>query len=116
MASRKVSNQFAGGALKSLAVGISTASTAIAGTAFDLGAGYSAFSVQVTGLIAASKVVLQGSLDGTNWTNLGSTAGYASTAAPVVEVSAPPVQHVRLYGVTVTTGAARAVVGYIGVA
>lgn len=114
---RPVSLQFAGGSLKSLVVGATTLSTAITGQAFDLRAGYATFSVQASGVIAGSKILLEGSLDGTNWVTLGSTVGYTSTAKVVLtSTNDKPLQFVRLKALTLTTGASRSVVGYIGVA
>ena len=114
---RPVANQFAGGSLKSLVVGATTASTSISGTMYDLRSGYATFSIQASGVIAASKILLEGSLDGTNWVTLGSTSGYTSTAKVVLlSTNTRPVQFVRLRATTLTTGASRSVVGYIGVA
>jgi hypothetical protein len=108
--SRKVPDRFAGGAL--LAINASTADGA--GTVYDLRAGYSQFSVQCSGLATGGKVLLQGSLDGSNFTTLGSTAGYTSTSAAVTRsTNSTPVQFVRLS--IVTHGSTADVTGWIGV-
>ena len=113
MPTTRISKQSAGGVIKSL-----NASTAVgAGAAFDLQAGYTTFSVQVLDTASTNlEVNLQGSLDGTNWANLGSTALYTSTAGSIVKsTSSVPVQYVRLN--LITQNASTAVAhGYIGFA
>lgn len=108
---KPVATRFAGGSLKSI---ISSTGDG-AGTVYDLRAGYTQFSMQCSGLTAGDKVLLQGSLDGTNWTTIGSTAGYTSTSAAVTKsTNSTPVQFVRLN--VSAHGSTTDIVGWIGVA
>ena len=117
MTTHKVSNKWAGGGLKSLVAKASTG----AGDAFDLRSGFQTFSIQcdVTGSTSV-KVVLQGSVDGTNFANIGSTNGWRLSAqgdlGMVTVATTAPVQHVRLRVATISTGNGKYVDGWIGVA
>ena len=56
---------------------------------------------------AGDKVLLEGSLNASDWGTLGSTSGYPSTAATVdASTNEAPVQFVRLNGVALSTGVA----------
>ena len=117
MSTHKVSSRWAGGSLRSL----TTKGTTGAGDSFDLRAGFQNFSIQcdITSSTAA-KVILEGSLDGTNFKPVGSTNGWRFSAQGdhgVVSVaSTQPLQHVRLRVVSISSGSGKYVDGRIGVA
>lgn len=113
MANRSISKQAAGGVFRSLNAKTGTG----AGDRANLNGTYTTFSVQCTVTGSTDlKVLLQGSLDGTNYVTLGSTAGYTSTGKTVVKsTNSTPVQYVRL-NVSSQSSTAGTITGYIGFA
>lgn len=108
-------------ALKSLDAKATTG----AGSAFNLGAAYSGFGVELiraaastaSTLSTAASVQLQGRVGSTKWRNLGSAVTVNSTAGTVARSTNPiPVHDVRLSITSFTTGAAKpAITGWVSV-
>ena len=103
------------GAMKSL----DAKQTTGAGTAFDMGAAYAAFGLNLrrgttssTNESSSAAVVLQGSLDGTNYYTLGASVTVNSVAGSLTRsTNAIPVQFVRFSITSFTTSAGNSTAG-----
>ncbi len=92
------------GVLHSLVNALTTASTATTHKSYEIDRCYSNFGLQViTGSTQADKVVLEASLDGSNWSSVTGSTFAISVAQPsgsILWVTGKPAQYIRASAIT----------------
>lgn len=96
------------------ALSLGTLASVSVGTTCNLGVAAKTFTLQtvVTGAPSVVSFKLQGSLDNVNWYDLATSATLTSDAQFSVD---KPAQYLRLNLLTLTTGTAPTVTGFVGV-